>query len=281
MLVRAALGGSSLAAVAVGAVTAEPAVAAAAARLASGGPLSVAGEEAREDGSEEGLAVLGKAEALLAGGDDGRLHLLLPRGERGEAGVADICTLVLGRAEQQLFHRVPVGPRRVVAKPEDTLRAQGLRTQPYSGGAKLAEPAEHPRAGSRVHRLREGRMLCPLEIRRGQLEEVALELDELGSKLAHHRDDLPRASIEGDQFRSVHPDVEWLVHEEPRSFAVAANLHISASMRKVLFGHTKTGSSGRGSRSWSSRRDGVGIAEVEPRPSSSIALEEPSGRAWT
>ena len=116
----------------------------------------------------------------------------------------------------------------------------------YPGGAKLAEPAEDPRAGSQVHRLREESMLHPLEIRRGQLEEVVLERDELGSELAHLRGDLPRSSVEGDPFRSVHPDVEWLVHKEPRSFAMAANLHGSASTRKVLFGHTETGSSGVG-----------------------------------
>ena len=157
------------------------------------------------------------------------------------------------------------------------MRAQGLCAQPYPGGAKLNRASRTPRAGSRVHRLRKGSMLCPLENRRGLFEEVAFELDELGSELVHHRGDLPRASLEGDQFRSVHPDVEWLVHEEPWSFAMEANLHSSASMQKVLFGHTETGSSGRGRRSWSSRRDGVGIAEVEPRLSSSIALEEPSG----
>ena len=109
------------------------------------------------------------------GGDEGSLHLLFLGGERGEARVANICALVLGRAEQQLLHRVPVGSRRrMVAEPEETMRAQGLRTQPYPGRAELAEPAEHPRAGRRIHRFRKGSMFCLLEIRRGQVEKIVL-----------------------------------------------------------------------------------------------------------
>ena len=76
---------------------------AAAAAPSSRGPLAMTSEEVREGWAEEGRAVLGETEGLLAHGNHGHFHLLFPRGERSEAW-ADVRPSVLVLAEEQLLH---------------------------------------------------------------------------------------------------------------------------------------------------------------------------------
>jgi hypothetical protein len=108
--------------------------------------------EAGKDGAKQSLAILREGGSLLTGGHNCRLHLLLPCGERSEAGIAEVCASVLVFAVAKLLSRVPVAARGVVGEPERPLAAEVLCPQEGRRGVNHLQAVEKARPTRRVAR---------------------------------------------------------------------------------------------------------------------------------